>query len=242
MKRGRALATALALIVSKASAVTLTPAPTGEQVVNYAQGAPTLISSRKSIASVTVLPEANGHVVLFVAGRNQSNENTNLGTESISADSNGKALRVFTHDELAKKIKSAAMWQGIAMAAGAGLRAGAATQPAQTTYGGTFSGNGSSTGPYYGDYFGHATTTDPAQQALAQSAINADARAQGAGLRAEQNDKLAALQRILRTTTVQPGQIYGGIVELARPSASSVMNVRVNFAGENHVFAFRVTR
>jgi hypothetical protein len=201
MKRWRTLAVALAPIVATASAVTLTPAPSGKQIVSYTQGVPTLISSRSSITSVTVLPEANHHVVLFVAGRNQSSANTNFGTENISADANGKALRVFTYDELAKKIKSAAMWQGIAMAAAGGLRAGAATQPARTTYGGTFNGNGYQTGPYYGNFQGYSTTTDPAQQALAQSAINADARAQGAALK---RNRIKRWQRCKEFFGLQP--------------------------------------
>jgi hypothetical protein len=231
----------LAFCVS-ASAVTLTPAPTVSQIVNYTQGAPTIISERKSIASITVYPEANGHVVLFVAGRNQSMGNINFGTENIRADANGKPLRVFTYDELAKKINSTAFWKRFAGAAGAGLRSGAAVQPAQTNYGGTFNGYGYGNGPYYGSYQGHATTIDPAQQALAQSAINSDARRQGAALNAQQNQSLAALRVVLRTTTVQPGQMYGGVVEIARPPVSSIMNVRASFAGEAHIFSFRVAR
>ena len=220
-------------------AVTLTPAPTGAQIVNYAQGAPTIVSERKSIASVTVLPEANGHVVLYVAGRNQSTANINFGTENVSADANGKPLRVFTYDELAKKINSGAFWKRFAGAAGAGLRAGAAVQPAQTNYTGQFNGS-NNYGQYRGTYFGQATTTDPAAQAMSQSAINADARAQGAAVNAQQSQSLAALQAVLRTTTVQPGQMYGGVIEVARPPASSIMNVRVRFAGELHIFSFRV--
>jgi hypothetical protein len=133
------------------------------------------------------------------------------------------------------------MWGRITAGAGAGLRAGAAVQPAQTTYGGTFNGSGYG-GPYYGNFNGSATTIDPAAQAIAQSSINADARTQGAMLNARENGELAGLRSVLRMTTVQPGQIYAGIVEIARPPASTVMNVRVSFAGERHVFSFRVTR
>jgi len=116
--------------------------------------------------------------------------------------------------------------------------AGAAAQPSRTTYGGTFSGSGYGTGPYYGNFQGSSTTTNPAEQTLAQSAIIADSHAQGAMLNAQTNQKLGALQTILRTTTVQPGQMYGGVVEIARPPASSIMHVSVTFAGERHTFSF----
>lgn len=235
--------TVMLALTTQVEAVTLTPSPSGAQVVNYSQGAPTVVSQRKSIASVTVYPEANSHVVLFVGGQNRSAANINFGTENVSADANGKLLRVFSYDELARKAKSAVSWKRFASAVGGGLQAGAAAQPAHTTYSGTYNGGyGYNNTPYSGRYYGTATTVDPAQRALAQSAIIADSRAQGAALNQEENQRLSALQSILRTTTIQPGQMYGGIVEIARPPASSIMNVRVSFAGEAHTFSFRVAR
>ena len=105
-----------------------------------------------------------------------------------------------------------------------------------------FNGYGHDNRPFYGTYQGRATTIDPTQPALAQSAINSDARKQGADVNAQQNQSLAALRIVLRTTTVQPGQMYGGVIEVARPPASSIMSVRVSFAGEGHIFSFRVAR
>src|ERR1044071_1335206 len=231
------LSAVLLALSTPVEAVTLTPAPTGAQTVIYIQGAPTIVSPRKSIVSVMVYPEANGHVVFSIGGRNQSTGNINFGTENVSADANGKPLRVFTYEELAKRINSRAAWQRFAGAAGAGLRAGSAVQPAQTNITGGFNGGyGYNNQPYYGRYYGQATTVDPAKQAIAQSAISSDARADAANINAQQNQSLSALQMILRTTTVQPGQMYGGKVEIARPPVPSIMNVRVNFAGEAHVF------
>ncbi len=242
-----ALAVLSAASIASTSAVTLRAVPTKGQILSYTQGAPTVISSRASIASVTVYPETNGHIVLFVAGRNQTTANINFGIENVSAAANGKALRVFTYDELAKKVKSRAMWGRIAAGAGSGWRAGAANQPTQTTYGGTYNGstydnaNGHS-GNFSGNFIGSSTTIDPTAQALAQSAIIAEARAQGTMLNTKESLELASLRRVLRTTTVQPGQIYGGFVEIARPPASSVMNVQLYFAGERHLFSFQVSR
>lgn len=244
MKANRILTVAwlVALPVVPSLAITLTPIASRTQVVNYTQGAPTLVSPGKSIASATVVPEANGHVVLFVAVQNKTRRNVNLGVENVSAAAGGAALRVFTYDELARKIQTGGMWQKFALAAGAGLRAGAAVQPARSTFGGTYDGNGYRAGQYHGNFNGYSTTTDPTQQALAQSAITADTRAQTASLDAQQNQKLAALQTILRTTTVQPGQMYGGIIELAKPRAPTILSVGVAFGAEQHVFSFQVSR
>ena len=106
----KGILTAAALIavpVLTVSAVTLTPVPTRTQMVNYTQGAPTLVSPGKSIASATLFPEANGHIVLFVAVKNQTRMNLNLGVENVSAAANGQTLHVFSYDELARKIESA---------------------------------------------------------------------------------------------------------------------------------------
>ena len=86
-------------------------------MVNYTQGAPTLVSPGKSIASATVFPEANGHLVLFIAVKNQSRRNANLGNENISVDANGQAINVLTYDELARKIQSGCLRQKFGLAA-----------------------------------------------------------------------------------------------------------------------------
>jgi len=129
--------------------------------VKYVNGAPTVFTTARTgnFAAVTVLPEADHHVVLIVGTANHTAKPANFGTENITAQANGKTLRVYTYDGLARKIKSDSMWRGIAAGAGAGFRAGAAVQPARTTYGGNiYNPYGQ---PY--SYRGWATTSDPAQ-------------------------------------------------------------------------------
>ena len=107
-------------------------------------------------------------------------------------------------------------------------------QPARSNFGGTNNGYGYG-GPYNGNSQGYSASTNPAQQALAQSAIGADTRAQASSIDAQQNQRLAALQTILRTTTVQPGPMYGGVIEVARPRASSILNVHLVFAANRAI-------
>jgi len=66
-------------------------------------------------------------------------------------------------------------------------------------------------------------------QAIAQSTITADSRAQGQALNAQRNQQMSALHWVLRTTTVEPGQFHGGIVEIERPRAVA-SNLQIELA------------
>lgn len=117
---------------------------------------------------------------------------------------NNRPLKVFSYDELVRQAKTADGWKRFALGAGAGLRAAAASTPAQTNQSGQFNAYNSYGTQYNGYYFGQSTTVDPAQQAVAQSMINSDTRAQASSLNNELGNRMAALGSALRTTTTYP--------------------------------------
>jgi hypothetical protein len=53
--------------------------------------------------------------------------------------------------------------------------------------------------------------------------------AAGQALNAQRNQQMSALHWVLRTTTVEPGQFHGGIVEIERPRAPSLPTCKSNW-------------
>ena len=58
----------------------------------------------------------------------------------------------------------------------------------------------------------------------------ADSRAQGQALNAQRNQQMSALHWGLRTTTVEPGQFHGGIVEIEKAARAVASNLQIELA------------
>jgi hypothetical protein len=96
-------------------------------------------------------------------------------------------------------------------------------------------------GQQIASYNAYGTTYDPAATQAAQANINANARAQAAEVAAATQARMAQLNSVLRTTTLIPGQVFGGLVEISTNGAAGTINVRVNVGGDQHVFAFQIS-
>jgi hypothetical protein len=90
-------------------------------------------------------------------------------------------------------------------------------------------------------YSGTANTHNPAAAQSVQAAINANARAESAQVATETQAQMAQLNNVLRTTTLHPGQMMGGMVEVSGNGMAGFLNVHVNIGDEEHVFAFQVS-
>jgi hypothetical protein len=230
----------VAIFCAGCATPTLTPVPLSGQLVEYKGGLPTIISRQQRSAVITALVtnEVQNHAIFYIAACNTSGAPATFGTENVSANSGGRTLRVLSYEQLVHDQRVKDTWQRVGLAMAAGARAGAAAQPAQTNvYGGYYGSDG-----YSGQYFGSATTYDPAATAVAQSAISADTRAQAATLNAANAARMNQLSGILRTTTVHPGQFAGGVVEVNDAGMNGIVTLNVEFVGEMHRFAFRLTK
>ena len=52
---------------------------------------------------------------------------------------------------------------------------------------------------------------------------------------------MAQLNHVLRTTTLGPEQVFGGLVEIGTNGAAGIFNVRVKVGGDQHVFTFQIS-
>ena len=182
--------------------------------------------------------QSSGKAILFVGIRNNSKRAFNFGTENIAADSNGKPLQVYSYEELASNVQSSANWRRVGIALGAASQSMAASQPSRTYVQGNVYGYG---GQQVASYNAYGTTYDPVAAQAAQAAIQTQAQAQAAQVAAETQASMTQLNSVLRTTTIAPGQVYGGVVEVSTNGATGSFAVHVDAGGDQHVFAFQIS-
>jgi hypothetical protein len=231
----------MGLLVVGCAGPTFTPILAASQIVEYYQGEPRVVSRKSNVVSATLVPsDMEDHTLIYIAGLNNGSDPITFGTEDITADSRGRPLHVFTYEQLVRHEKIGAAFQRIGLGVSAGLRSAAAAQPSQTyVQGNVYSGYGLQP---VARYSGVATTYNPAETAAAQNAINAETRAQAEQMKAEAAPRMAEINSILRTTTIYPGQIAGGIVELNNTGMRQQITVHVDFGGEHHDFQFRMSK
>jgi hypothetical protein len=234
-----------------------------EQVgrVPMMDGRPVLISKKRNTAFISFSPEAfpaGQRGLINLAVKNGAGKPFNIGPENVQVVADGKALKVFSHEDITREIKARAAAAAFAVAmAGAG-QAMAASMPATTTtygttrnygnfygtarpaYGGynpvNYSGNYSG----WGTYSGTSTTYNPAATAGALAAINANTTQQVGMINQNRAAAMQDASAMLKTTTVPPGQIYGGNVVFKLPPAPGknpkMLQVTVFTPNDTHQF------
>ncbi|WP_333586100.1 hypothetical protein [Phenylobacterium sp.] len=231
------------LVTGCATTYSLSPVAGEGQQVTYDRGIATVASEGEK-AVVRVAPTAtvfDARMTLGVVAYNLSEEGVNLGVENVRVfTAAGAPVRVYSYEQLEKEAKNAAAWQTFAVALSAASQAYSASQPTTVnTYGSVYGSGG------YASYSGHTTVYNPANAALANAAAQAQADRRISNIRADLDATLAGLGSVmLRTTTVPPGQIFGGNVVAERPvfakDEAPRLKVVVDFAGEEHEFEFGV--
>ena len=220
---------------------TLTSVPVGNQVATANRGADFVASAWRDSA-VTVRPvDADLHdsLALFVSVTNTSNSAANLGTENVDVSYDGKTWKpVKTYEQLRAHLDNVALGTKFAALLLTGLDG-----YVQGRYAGQYSANGVVATPY-GVASYHVSGVDEGErlaaiEGAAQRGSNMMAaidEAHDAGV-----SKLDALA--LRTTTVGPGQTFGGLVIADKPNLngdhSTPILVRVSFLNDAHVVEFQ---
>jgi hypothetical protein len=187
-----------------------------------------------------------GSIELIVM--NHADKPFNFGPENVSATlADGTPVQMITYDQLVHEEKRRQMWSAVA----AGLAAAGNSMSAANAgyYHGTTTYNGSTYGSVGGTSF-NATTYgsgtysgyNAGQAALAQSVANAQNQATFARMAETNVSSMEALKGNIRTTTVDPQQMFGGSVmfELPKQARGSKVDVPVTFVvtinGEEHRF------
>jgi len=243
IKQCAAVLAALSLAAC-ATTYSVTPVATSAQNVTYDHGSP-MVMSKKENGAVRVAPTSTafqGRMSLGVVAFNDSKVSANLGTENVRVfTAAGTPVRVFTYEQLAKEAKTAAAWQAFAVALAGAANTYAASQPATVnTYGTAYGSRGGSV-----TYASTATVYNPANAALANSINQAQTNRSIGQISATLDATLANLgSNILRTTTIEPGNAFGGNVVIDKPKFAKgeeqALRILVTFDGEEHEFKFSV--
>jgi hypothetical protein len=227
-----------------ATTYSVTPLASANQNVTYDHGAP-VVMSKKENGAVRVAPTSTafqGRMSLGVVAFNDGKANANLGTENVQVfTAGGVPVRIFTYEQLAREAKTAAAWQAFAVALSGAANAYAASQPTTVnTYGSVYGSRGGSA-----SYAATTTVYNPANAALANSINQAQTSRSISYIGATLDSTLAGLgSSILRTTTIEPGNAFGGNVVIDKPKFAKgeeqALRVVVTFDGEEHEFKFSV--
>jgi hypothetical protein len=238
-----------------AEVYTLNIAPSAAQTSRYDRGMLSIDSVQRATAvRVENVPGNDKKSVSFVIRMaNAAGQRINFGPENITIrDSGMKPIALTTYDQAMaaerRKQSREKFWAGVA-AAGRGLSAAdAGTSYNSGVYSGSASGyvgNNLVTTHTNGIY--NATQYDSGRALAAQRQareMNAEERS---NLEAKWAARSSAHRGLLRTTTVNPGAMCGGVVtfpigkDLKTAKEPVHVTIEVNVAGERHLFIARLS-
>lgn len=243
MLRKLSAAAAALCLAGCATSYGVTPMAAASQDIQYDHGT-ALVMSKKDHGAVRVAPTATTfqkRIGLGVVAFNDGSQPMNLGVENVHVfTASGTPVQVFTYEQLVREAKTAAAWQTFAVALAAGANAYAAAQPTTyNTYGSAYGNRG------YVNYQATTTVYNPTTAAISNQINQAQTERSLGQISATLNSTLSSLGgSILRTTTVRPGEAFGGQVMVDRPKFAKgedpSIRVVVDFAGEQHEFKFAV--
>jgi hypothetical protein len=185
---------------------------------------------------------------------NGSGDSFDLGPENILILlDDGSAVRMLNYDDLTREERRRQGWQNVALAFSVIARSMAAANAGNSYATGTYSG--STTGnigavPFGAQTFGTATihSYDAGAAAVAGAVAAEENRRDIHDLAQSQAASMAAIDNVMQTTTVDPGNAFGGIVFFDLPS--SVRSAKdpvpitliVQVGGEEHRFRGSIQR
>lgn len=245
---------AIVLALCSGSAVaakfTMQLAPTAQQQSRM-QGGIAAVDDTSAGSSVRLIQaegdlKKRGSIAVIVMNHGQ--KPFNFGAENVSAKlADGTAVQIITYDQLVHEEKRRQMWAavaaGLAAAGNSMSAANAGYYRGTTTYNGSTYGTIGSTS-FNANTYGTGTYSgyNSGQAALAQSLANAENQATFARMAENNASNMDALKANIRTTTIDPQQMFGGSVmfELPKQARASKIDVPVIFTvtidGEEHRF------
>jgi hypothetical protein len=208
--------------------------------VRFYKGRPTYISiTQSSVVQIAPPPASKDkQPAIAVIVLNRSDRAASIGYENVTIRTvTGTPAQLVTYEELQRKARQRAGWATFF----AILAAGANSYAAQQSAYGTGYGSAYTSTPYGGIHTTYATSYySPIAGQLALDRAEAQ---NGDMFRAISNQLDATMARldgaVLRTTTIDPGDSFGGavVVKLPKGAKLSDLVVSVSFRGEIHEFA-----
>lgn len=252
MRRFVLAAVTLGAVAAPATAAKFTMQlnPSSEQVSRIQSGVAAVDSSTAGSSVRLIQAEGDlkkrGSIQLLLM--NQSDRPFNFGPENVTATlSDGTPVSIISYERLVKEEKRRQTWAAIA----AGLAAAGNSMSAANSghYSGTATYSGSTFGtfgstPYNSTTFGTATISgyNYGQAQAAQSVANLQNQQNFARMAEQNTANMQALKAYLRTTTVDPQQMFGGSVMFELPKSVPKMSgdVPISFVvtidGQQHRF------
>jgi hypothetical protein len=226
----------------------------GQNVI-YNRGNQVVVSSKKNglvaIEGLGAAAQNNSRAMFCINYINKTKTPINVGLENITAtNEKGQKIKLYSTEELRSEARRAAAIAAFAAGMNAGMQSYAAAQPSYTTYSGGYSGSsnynaynsygnhiGSLQGNQTGNFYGSATTYNPAQAAIANQAIQQNTAMQMGGIQSQLSASLSRSKDVLSLTTVPPGgQLCGLIIS----KKSAITNFTLNIAEESHSANFTI--
>ena len=189
---------------------------------------------RAMVRFITPKPANKKRLAFAVFVLNKTERGFDVGPEIINASlGDGTPVRILTYADLMKEEKRREFWQNL----GSALANSSTSETSTATYNGTDNGMIGGT-PYESSSTGTVTYSDPAARAVAL----AENRQRQADLALNQAISRQGIESVLQLTTVDPGQVLGGLVffdipKSARGKQPVSVVFRVNVAGEVHLFS-----
>lgn len=173
---------------------------------------------------------------LVILTLNKGEAPYNFGPENVTVTANGQSFVVLTYDQLVREERNRAKWRRVAGAFAAGSNSAGASNAGNSN--GTFSAYGNDGSSAYGSF----NSYDAGKAQAAQSQANRDNQAMMQNIRRNEQAALAALDSNMQTSTVDPGQSFGGHVsvelpkELRKVKEPTPALIVVTIGGELHQF------
>lgn len=179
---------------------------------------------------------------------NQGDRSFNFGSENVRAQlADGTPVEIIGYDRLVKEEKRRQTWRRVAAGFAAASNSMAASNAGYSSGTATYTGNsygsfGST--PFHSTTYGTATYSgyNNAAAQVAQASAQQQNQAMFETMTAANASRLQSLTANMRTTTVDPGQMFGGSVMFELPPGvrSSKTDVPMTFilttGGEEHRF------
>jgi hypothetical protein len=212
----------------------------GEQIENWQNGIQYVDNAMPDsvVRIVSVQDELPDKQSTFrVVVLNRSDEAIVFGPENVTIEyGDGEHVAMATYDELEGKLRrdikrrQALAALGGALSAGSanGYTTGSVDYSGTTNYGTQFRGSGT------------YSTYDPALARQQQQEVQAQSAATNQAIQARQLTGGQALQSLVRTSSIQPGEVFGGILAYAAPKsfkrlpASSKITIVIKLGDEEH--------
>jgi hypothetical protein len=211
----------------------------GDEGARYVKGVPTLdLQQQGGGVQLRFLGWDHSNAVFAIGFFNSGPEPVNVGIENLHASAGGKPLRIYTVDELTRQAKSRATWSKIGLAFLGGLGAAAAANQ-RSTYHGTI------TGPYGGMY-SYSGSYPSLYGQLQADRISANTATNMSIIQYQLDATISAIgDRVLQTTTVDPGTSFGGLIVVQKLDYGKVpleFRLDVDWNGERYPFGYLLLR